>query len=80
MEVIDRAGNKIEVNVHRLVKTCNGDVLSDTEVRHVHTIANGQIERTDLRDGGPGLHPKRMDESYGRFAWIYGSDENKIEL
>jgi len=26
------------------------------------------------------IDPKRMDESYGRFAWIYDSDGNKIEL
>ncbi len=25
-------------------------------------------------------HAKRMDESYGRFAWIYDLDGNKIEL
>jgi catechol 2,3-dioxygenase-like lactoylglutathione lyase family enzyme len=26
------------------------------------------------------IDAKRMDESYGRFAWIYDSDGNKIEL
>ena len=26
------------------------------------------------------IDPKRQDESYGRFAWIYDSDGNKIEL
>jgi hypothetical protein len=26
------------------------------------------------------IDPKRMSEPYGRFAWIYDSDGNKIEL
>ncbi len=26
------------------------------------------------------IDAKRIDESYGRFAWIYGLDENKIEF
>ena len=26
------------------------------------------------------MDAKRMNESYGRFAWIYDSDGNKIEL
>jgi hypothetical protein len=30
------------------VKTLSGDVLSDTDVWHVYTIANGLIERMDL--------------------------------
>ncbi len=29
---------------------------------------------------GVKIDPKRMDESYGRFAWIYDPDGNKIEL
>jgi catechol 2,3-dioxygenase-like lactoylglutathione lyase family enzyme len=29
---------------------------------------------------GVRIDPKRQDESYGRFAWIYDSDGNKIEL
>jgi len=33
-----------------------------------------------LRQEGVKIDPKRMDESYGRFAWIYDSDGNKIEL
>lgn len=24
--------------------------------------------------------PKRMDEDYGRFAWVYGPEGSKIEL
>jgi catechol 2,3-dioxygenase-like lactoylglutathione lyase family enzyme len=29
---------------------------------------------------GVKIDPKRMNESYGRFAWIYDADGNKIEL
>jgi len=33
-----------------------------------------------LKEEGVKIDAKRMDESYGRFAWIYDSDGNKIEL
>src|SRR5271156_424936 len=33
-----------------------------------------------LEKEGVKIDPKRMNESYGRFAWIYDSDGNKIEL
>ncbi len=33
-----------------------------------------------LKQEGVKIDPKRMDESYGRFAWIYDQDGNKIEL
>jgi predicted enzyme related to lactoylglutathione lyase len=33
-----------------------------------------------LSQEGVQIDPKRMDESYGRFAWIYDADGNKIEL
>jgi predicted enzyme related to lactoylglutathione lyase len=35
----------------------------------------GQIKQEGVK-----IDPKRMDEPYGRFAWIYDSDGNKIEL
>jgi len=35
--------------VHQLVKSLSGEVLSDSEVWHVHTIVNGLIERMDLK-------------------------------
>jgi len=50
MEVIDRDGGKTEVKVHQLVKSLGGDVLSDSEVWHVFTIANGLIERMDIEE------------------------------
>jgi catechol 2,3-dioxygenase-like lactoylglutathione lyase family enzyme len=33
-----------------------------------------------LRQEGVKIDAKRMNESYGRFAWVYDSDGNKIEL
>ena len=33
-----------------------------------------------LKQEGVKIDAKRMDESYGRFAWIYDPDGNKIEL
>jgi hypothetical protein len=48
IEVIDREEGKTDVKVHQLVKSLGGDVLSDSEVWHLYTIANGLIERMDL--------------------------------
>ncbi len=33
-----------------------------------------------LKKEGVKIDPKRQDEAYGRFAWIYDPDGNKIEL
>jgi catechol 2,3-dioxygenase-like lactoylglutathione lyase family enzyme len=33
-----------------------------------------------LRENGTPIDPKREDYAYGRFAWIYDPDGNKIEL
>ena len=33
-----------------------------------------------LKQEGVKIDAKRMNESYGRFAWIYDPDGNKIEL
>jgi hypothetical protein len=50
LEVIDHKGGTAEVKVHQLVKSLSGDLLSDSEVWHVYTIANGFIERMDIRE------------------------------
>jgi hypothetical protein len=50
LEVIEREG-KTDVKVHQLVKNLKGDVLSDMELWHVYTIANGLIERMDIKEG-----------------------------
>lgn len=33
-----------------------------------------------LEEAGVRIDPKRMDEDYGRFAWVYDPEGNKIEL
>jgi hypothetical protein len=50
IEVIDREGGKTDVKVHQIVKSLGGNVLSDSEVWHLYTIANGLIERMDLKE------------------------------
>jgi hypothetical protein len=50
IEVIDHEEGKTHVRVHQLVKNLDGDVLSESEVWHVYTIANGLIERMDLKE------------------------------
>jgi hypothetical protein len=50
IEVIDRGAGKIDVRVHQLVKSLGGDVLSDSEVWHSYTTADGLIERMDLEE------------------------------
>ena len=57
LKVIDHEGGIIEVKVHQLVKSLGGDVLSDSEVWHVYTIANGLIERMDLKESEKSSHP-----------------------
>ena len=48
MEIVDREAGKVDVRVHQLVKSLGGDVLSDSEVWHSYTLANGLIERMDI--------------------------------
>ena len=52
IEVIDDARGQTNVRVHQVVKSLQGDVLSDSEVWHVYTIANGLIDRMDLKESG----------------------------
>jgi len=51
LEVVDDGMGKTDVKVHQVVKNLKGDVLSDTELWHVYAIANGLIERMDLKEG-----------------------------
>ena len=53
IEVIDREDGKTDVRVHQLVKSLGGDVLSDSEVGHIYTVANGLIERMDIGESKP---------------------------
>jgi hypothetical protein len=49
LEVIDQEGGTTDVKVHQLVKSLGGDVLFYSKVWHVYTVANGLIERMDLK-------------------------------
>ena len=54
LQMIDRGG-VTEVRVHQIVKSLGGDVLSESEVRHVYTVVNGLIERMDVKEGETNL-------------------------
>ena len=43
-------GGKTRVRVHQLVKSLQGDVLSDSEVFHVFSVNSGLIAAMDLGD------------------------------
>ena len=47
-------------------------------VNYIVDDLDALLER--LKQEGVKIDAKRMNESYGRFAWIYDSDGNKIEL
>ena len=51
LEVVDHEMGKTDVKVHQLVKNLKGDLLSDTELWNVFSIANGLIERMDIMEG-----------------------------
>jgi NAD(P)-dependent dehydrogenase (short-subunit alcohol dehydrogenase family) len=46
----EEEGDKVRVRVHQLVKSLQGDVLSDSEVLHVFTVKNGLIAAMELGD------------------------------
>ena len=50
LQVIDQQDGTTTVRVHQLVRSLGGDILSDSEVCHVYTVANGLIERKDLME------------------------------
>lgn len=54
IEVIDHGDGKTDVRVHQMVKSLDGDVLSESEVWHTYTISNGLIDRMDLKGSGAG--------------------------
>jgi hypothetical protein len=50
LAMTEENGGKIRVRVHQLVKSLQGDVLSDSEVLHVFTMNSGLIAAMDLGD------------------------------
>jgi hypothetical protein len=49
LDVVDGDGGTIDVKVHQIVKTLKGEVLSDSQLWHVYSIAAGHIERMDIK-------------------------------
>ena len=50
LEITEGNGGKVRVRVHQLVKSFQGDVLSDSEVIHVFTLNSGLIAAMHLGD------------------------------
>jgi hypothetical protein len=50
LEITVSGNGKIRVRVHQLVKSLQGDVLSDSEVLHVFTVNSGLIAAMSLGD------------------------------
>ena len=50
VKITESGNGKVRVRVHQLVKSLEGDVLSDGEVVHVFTVHSGLIAAMDLGD------------------------------
>jgi len=50
LALIEEDGGKSRVRMHQLVKSLQGDVLSESEVLHVFTVKSGLIAAMDLGD------------------------------
>ena len=72
IEIIDQEGGITDVKAHQLVKNLGGDVLSDSEVWHVYTIANGLIERMDLKESETSSDPT-LSTGFSRQWHVSGS-------
>jgi lactoylglutathione lyase len=53
---------------------------SKAQVMINYRVENLDALLDELKAEGVEIDPKRQDESYGRFAWIYDPEGNKIEL
>jgi predicted enzyme related to lactoylglutathione lyase len=63
------------------VFSASTDYIPTTQPFMVNYIVDDMDALLDrLKQEGVKIDPKRMDESYGRFAWIYDLAGNKIEL
>jgi len=52
LEITESGNGKVRVRVHQLVKSLQGDVLSDSEVLHVFTMRVGLIAAMDIEGDG----------------------------
>ena len=48
LAITEGDGGKVQVRVHQVVKSLQGDVLSDSEVLHVFTVNTGLIAAMEL--------------------------------
>ena len=51
LAMTEEDGSRIRVRAHQLVKSLQGDILSDSEVLHVFTMSGGLISAMNLGDG-----------------------------
>jgi hypothetical protein len=49
LDITDQPDGTTQVKVRQFVKSLTGEVLSDSEVVHLYTLANGLIDRMDLQ-------------------------------
>jgi hypothetical protein len=50
LAMTEEDGGRIRVRVHQLVRSLQGDILSDSEVLHTFTVKGGLIAAMDLGD------------------------------
>lgn len=68
LAITEEEGDKIRVRVRQLVKSLEGDVLSDSEVLHVFTVRNGLIAAMSLGDDAdPNASPSAAFAHQDRF-------------
>jgi hypothetical protein len=48
LAITEAGGGKVRVRVHQLVRSLQGDLLSDSEVLHVFTVTTGLIAAMDI--------------------------------
>jgi len=51
LAITEGEGGKVRVKVHQLVRSLEGEILSDSEVLHVFTVKDGLITAMNLGDG-----------------------------
>ncbi len=69
---------KEHVTVWTVFPTSTNYFDSSFMVNYIVDDLDALLDR--LKQEGVKIDPKRTNESYGRFAWIYDLDGNKIEL
>ncbi len=51
--VVEREGGRVDVRVHQVVRSLEGEVLMDGEIWHVFACADGLVERMDVHEKEP---------------------------